>query len=116
MNSLAKATDLVKVTEISVEELANGLELLYWKKGVDRLKITEDFSVSGKCTYIVERLTIDVEEDLVCCWCKDMMKNGVKVMNMFLRSCLVAINRVVCDYKTCVVLEFNDGRVWIEVC
>jgi hypothetical protein len=100
---------------ITIEELQQRWEMLFFEFGIDRLKVTESFSKSER-TFVVTRLSMELEDDF--CICGDdgnILIDNFTILGMFLINSLNSIilypiGNVLCrEY-----LEFDDGIITIE--
>lgn len=102
------------VREISLEEMAEDIDDLVWRKGVECFKVTESF-VNKKQIYIVRGLHMDIDEGIVCCSDADMIiKDNIYVLMMFLRRCVRSIIRIKDNEYVRDELTFSDGNIYIE--
>jgi hypothetical protein len=101
--------------ELTIEELAEEVDMLIWEQGVNCFKVTEEFKKNGKRSYILHDLHIEIENDEVCCCDKDevISSNRYNLM-MFLKSSIVSIHKFIIDGLTVGEINFNDGTVRIK--
>lgn len=100
---------------ITIEEFIDDLELIFWEKGQERFRITELFPNSGLRTCIVNRLTMEVKNDMVLSSdSNNVILNGMYVIMMFLKECLVSVHKTIINGLIVGMLEFKDGDITIE--
>jgi hypothetical protein len=107
--------DKDEVSIITIEELAEDIDMLIWKYGAI-FKVTERFPKREESTYFVRGLTVDIEGNIVCCSDIDDIIFGNKYkLRDFLISHVKSIRRVITYNERWGELDFNDGNVLIEV-
>lgn len=101
--------------KISIEELAQDIELLIWERGVIGFKISENLN-SGKSSYLLRDLHIEFEDDVAYSWDSDniIMKNMHQLM-MFIKSSIKYIHRIIIDGVPHGELYLNSGVITIEI-
>jgi len=101
---------------ITLEELADDIDMLIWQKGITFFKVTEDFKNNEGRTYLVRGLNVGIEEEVVCCHdYDDVIFSNDFMLKAFLKKCVTSIKRTIThDYRKG-ELEFPDGIVLIEV-
>lgn len=101
--------------ELNIEELAERWEQLKWEHGIENLKVTECFSTSSSKTFIVKNLSMEFDDELVCCNDSDgVIVREVGVLLMFPRECLRSIHIETHEGVNKEILKFNDGVIYIE--
>ena len=104
--------------ELTIEELAERWEMLFWQFGVEKLRIIEQFPKNGLRSFIVSGLSMEFENDYVMCGdFGDVIVNNFSTLMMFLRESLVSIKLLPIGdgmfYQE--RLKFSDGLILIEV-
>ena len=104
--------------EVTIEELAERWEILFWQLGVKKLKIIEQFPKRGLRSFNVSGLSIEFEDDYVMCSdFVEVLVNNFSVLMMFLKESLLSIKMIPIGdgvfYQE--RLEFVDGLILIEV-
>ena len=103
--------------EVTIEELAERWEMLFWQLGVKKLRIIEQFPKNGLRSFNVSGLSIEFEDDYVMCMdFGEVLVNKFSVLMMFLRESLVSIKLLPIGnglYQE--RLEFSDGLILIEI-
>lgn len=114
---MSKENKIYFCTELSIEELKDRWEYLFWELGVDTLKITEEFTKS-KRTYEVSGLNMEIEDDRVMCTDADnILMNYYSVLMMFIRKRCTKISLIPTKSITGYYEELifgNDGKIIIE--
>ena len=105
-----------EVQQISIEQLAEDIEMLMLDQGVEGFKITEQFVVNRRKSYIVRGLHMGIENDTVYSNdCDNMIYENVYVMKGFLRDSIISIIRTIDGESRKGELIFKDGTIIIEV-
>ena len=104
----------MRITEVTVEELKEEIELLYFEHGVSELRFVENFS-SRNIDIIVDRLQVETEQDVVMIYDdKDILRYNECVCGMFLLHRLKSIHKEVVDQKVKFNLQLYGGTVTIS--
>lgn len=110
--------ETVSQDEIVIDTIEELQERWEWLKhqGVEKLLITENIRNSRNNSYVVEGLSMDLEEDFVMCYdYDDILFNKFSMLMMFLRKSLTEIKLVPINNGYREHLEFGeDGIVYIE--
>ena len=102
--------------ELSIEELAEDLELFVVENGIETLKITEDFQVIGRKSYIVKLLHMEISKPFVSCWdLDDVIINNRYVLMAFLGDRVRSIYKIWVEGIPHAEMLFADGSVLIEL-
>lgn len=101
---------------MTIEELIDELELMFWASGKENFKITELFPNNGVHTYNVSRLIMEDDEEFVYSHDTDnIILKGRYVLMAFLKECLVSVCKTILNGIYVCMLEFIDGDITIEV-
>jgi hypothetical protein len=105
-----------EVQQISIEQLVEDVEMLMLDQGVEGFKITEQFEINGRKSYIVRGLHMGIENDTVYSndW-DDMIYENIYVMKGFLKDSVISIVRTIDGDNRKGKLDFKDGIIIIEV-
>lgn len=107
---------LEEKSEITIEELAEDIEMLIWQYGIEHFKITEHFPNRGKYSSLVRGLHVGIENDFVCGTDYDkILEENLYMMRAFLKDSVLRINRTITNEYRKGELCFKDGHVCIEV-
>lgn len=104
-----------QTTELTVEQLSDELEMLYWVKGTTTLQVNEHFNKNGDKYFRVKHLEMDVENDII--FCDDEEHKIIKkksVLMGFVTDCLKCIHRIVVNGQLIFDLEFMDGEIILQ--
>ena len=102
--------------ELTLEELSERWDWLFWQDGVEKLVVVEQFNKSVSHSYEVTGLSMEFEHEYVMCGdLDDSLSLNVSILLMFLRQSiksvfLLPIGNDLYQER----IEFNDGVVLIE--
>jgi hypothetical protein len=103
-------------TELSIEELVDELEMLKWEKGINTLRITEEFPKNGRQSYIVNNLHMCVDDQLVMCHDENSKIQKMRsVLLAFYRGSVLSIHKIYTSGMPYETILFKDGNVTITI-
>lgn len=103
------------IEEITIEELAEDIEMGIYELGIEYFKVTEKFNKRGKCVYIVRGLHIDYEQEYICSQDFDnIIHDNAYTFMMFLKSCIKSIRRVFDKGVRRNEINLTDGIIIVE--
>lgn len=104
-----------QTTELTVEELSDELEMLYWVKGTTTFRVSECFKKNTNKHFKVKHLEMNIENEII--FCDDEEHKIIKrksVLMDFVTDCLKCIHKVIINGKLIFDLEFIDGEIILQ--
>lgn len=110
-------TSTMTSEEMTLEELADELELLYWEQGIESCRIIECSKSQLSNIYTVNHLTMDIENEFVMMSDDNgVIENNKSILMLFVKDCVMSIHKIFTKQgKAYDELEFVDRKVIIEV-
>lgn len=107
---------VIAVDEITIEELADDIEMLILAHGIEVFHISESFPKNGDRTYLLRGLTMEFEDDSIYCsdW-DNILVNNFHVLVAFLRDFVLKIKRTITATERRGEIELKNGNITISV-
>lgn len=102
---------------ISLEEFINAIFFEVWENGTEFLKVTHDFSKSGKRVFLIRFPEVEEDDDMIFFNDADaVIESNSLVLFGFLKSSVKMVSKFKSEETDmdCYKLYFNDGHVIIE--